>query len=424
MHYSIRTKKCKGVNYLNSGAHVIKFDWNVMPKKPEISEEEYEPLDPPVVTYTLLALIWLIFIAMSVASKGQFMAFSSSVCDLFGDKINSRLVLEGHAYQWWRLLTPIFLHGGITHIAVNSYSLYVMGRQLEPFYGSRRFLLVFITAGVAGVLGSFWFSQSASLGASGAIFGLIGAGIVFPIRFKSLVAPEQGKQIVKQLVMVALLNLGLGFGLRGYVDNAAHVGGLIGGGIAALFLLPDALNEMPYRKFQERSVTLFTGLYVASVLLAAILQARWAMGPWWRLVPPAGFIQIGNLSRFEGSWKSKDGSEIDITDTVHNLNIANNSAILLQQRGGPNSTRMMDGHYTRVLTLNSQTETIKLVLIVLQQRIVLISMRTKTSNYPLHQAEFEKVISDFKVFHMAPPDLKPIAIITPKRSETPKPANP
>ena len=161
-----------------------------MSDKTQDEVDDSDEYSKPIVTYSLLAIIWGVFFAMSAVSHWHISSFPDQVCDLFGDKQNSRIITGGHLVQWWRFITPIFLHGGLLHICVNSFSLYIIGKQLEPFYGSRRYFLIFMAAGIAGVLASFRFSQNPSLGASGALFGLVGAGIVFPIRFRSLIAPS------------------------------------------------------------------------------------------------------------------------------------------------------------------------------------------------------------------------------------------
>src|ERR1700722_1769777 len=96
-------------------------------RKP-VEDEDEESLPKPLVTYALLLVMWVLFFAMAKASGWHFSAFPDAVADLFGDKLNSRILLNHHLVQWWRFLTPIFLHGGLVHICVNSYSLYVIGR--------------------------------------------------------------------------------------------------------------------------------------------------------------------------------------------------------------------------------------------------------------------------------------------------------
>lgn len=142
----------------------------------------------------------------------------------YGAKFNPYI----HNGEWWRFITPIFLHIGLGHLAMNSLSLYFLGTAIERIYGNLRFLFIYLFAGAAGFIGSFLFSDNISAGASGAIFGCAGAllyfGLIYPKLFSRTMGPA--------FIIILLLNLFFGFAHQG-IDNAGHIGGLIGGFLAS-----------------------------------------------------------------------------------------------------------------------------------------------------------------------------------------------
>ncbi len=137
------------------------------------------------------------------------------------------------AGQLWRLVTPVFLHGSILHIAFNMYALFIYGRGLEARYGHGRFLLLYFLSAYAGNVLSFLLTANPSLGASTAIFGLIAAEGVFIIQNRKLFGNRVTRSLWN-LVYIAGVNLLIGFTTSG-VDNWGHVGGLLGGLIFAWF---------------------------------------------------------------------------------------------------------------------------------------------------------------------------------------------
>ena len=134
--------------------------------------------------------------------------------------------------QIYRLLTGIFIHGGILHLLVNSYSIYIIGSQVESYLGKLKYIIIYLFSGITGSLLSITFSASIpSVGASGAIFGLLGALLYFGYYYRVYL----GNVVKSQIIPVIVINLGLGF-LISNVDNAAHIGGLIGGIIITIAL--------------------------------------------------------------------------------------------------------------------------------------------------------------------------------------------
>jgi len=144
------------------------------------------------------------------------------------------LVLEG---QYWRLVASMFLHIGFVHLAVNGWALYQLGSLFEILLGSGRLLLAYFVSGIAGSIASVMFSRAElSAGASGAIFGLLGALIAFLLKRHENLTP-QAKSLLMQLVGWAVINVVFGFSVKG-IDNAAHLGGAAAGLLLGFFLRP------------------------------------------------------------------------------------------------------------------------------------------------------------------------------------------
>jgi len=144
-----------------------------------------------------------------------------------------RLTLNG---QWWRLLTSMFLHGSLLHLAFNMFALWQVGRIVERIFGSLRFTGLYLLAGLAGSLASvLWNPHVNSVGASGAIFGIIGGLLAFIGRANSGVPPTVVSDLRGSIGPFLLFNLSAGF-IYPHTDNAAHIGGLVGGYLAGLVL--------------------------------------------------------------------------------------------------------------------------------------------------------------------------------------------
>ena len=142
-----------------------------------------------------------------------------------GAKINEFIIGQGEVY---RLLTAMFLHGGLTHLFFNGYALYVIGLNVERVYGHARFLLIYFLGGLTGSLFSLLFSPYASVGASGALFGIFGAEMVFLYRNRKLFG-SAARARLNNLLMLLALNLVIGITPGSNIDNWGHVGGLVGG---------------------------------------------------------------------------------------------------------------------------------------------------------------------------------------------------
>ena len=175
----------------------------------------------PMITYWLIAVNVILYVIPILFGQYNDLINNYSV---WGPAIR-----EG---QYYRLLTGIFLHGGILHLLFNCYALYVIGAQVENFLGRIKFLIIYLVAGISGALFSVIFGGNfASIGASGAIFGLMGALVYFGYHYRVYL----GTVIKSQIIPLIVLNLLLGFCVSG-IDNFAHIGGLIGGTLMSIAL--------------------------------------------------------------------------------------------------------------------------------------------------------------------------------------------
>jgi len=163
---------------------------------------------------------------MMQTGKSNLMDFDGTTLFNFGAKFGPAI----RAGQWWRLITAGFLHGGLFHIAMNSWVLYDLGAQIEEHFGTPRYLLIYLFATITGFYGSYIWSPGLSIGSSAGIFGLIGAMIALGLKDGS----SYGRAMSSHYTRWAAIMIGLGllppsllFGMA--FDNAAHIGGLAGG---------------------------------------------------------------------------------------------------------------------------------------------------------------------------------------------------
>lgn len=189
----------------------------------------------PVVTQVLMGISIVLYLLQMLTQY----ALGTDLPAAFGMKVNS-LIIDG---QVWRLLTPMFLHASILHIGFNMYALYFLGTGMERFYGRGRFLALYLLSGFAGNVGSFLFSASPSLGASTAIFGLLGAEGVFFYQNRELFG-DVARRSLTNVITIAVVNLVIG--LSPGIDNWGHLGGLVGGVLFAWFAGPRFERREPF----------------------------------------------------------------------------------------------------------------------------------------------------------------------------------
>lgn len=188
--------------------------------RPAQSKKPWQMPGFPWVTYSLLALTVLFYVFQQVLARmyGFDLLFSLLA------KINDRIL----AGEFWRLFTPALLHDSLIHLMFNMYALSILGRQIEPFYGKWRFLLLYVIGALGGNVLSFVLSSYNSLGASTAIFGLLAAEAVFIWQNREIFG-KQSRGILMNLVFVLVLNLFIGISPGSNIDNWGHLGGLLAG---------------------------------------------------------------------------------------------------------------------------------------------------------------------------------------------------
>ena len=184
-------------------------------KDQEKVEDVFSP-KKPIITYALIIINLLVyFIPMLLGNSDIVISYLGS----YG--------LSVKMGEYYRLLTAVFVHANIAHLLFNMYALWIIGMQLESFIGKWRFLVVYLFSALCGSLLSVVVTPDAlSVGASGAIFGLLGALLYFGYHYRIYL----GTVIKSQIIPLIVINLLLGFMVPG-IDNAAHIGGLIGGAL-------------------------------------------------------------------------------------------------------------------------------------------------------------------------------------------------
>ena len=174
----------------------------------------------PVITSILIILNILLYIVPVLL--GKYEEVINNFC------VYGPLIRLG---EYYRLLTGIFLHGGLFHLLFKCYALCIIGNQIEIYMGRCKYLIIYLFSGLMGALFSITFSNYASIGASGAVFGLLGSMLYFGYHYRIYL----GSVIKSQIVPLIIFNLVLGFIISG-VDNFAHIGGLLGGALITVAL--------------------------------------------------------------------------------------------------------------------------------------------------------------------------------------------
>ena len=199
------------------------------------------PQSAPYVTYTIIAITILVYLLQLITSDLPIIFLAKS----------NELIREG---QLWRLVTPALVHGSVPHILFNMYALLSFGTGLERHFGHGRFFLLYILCAFTGNVMSFLLTSGNSVGASTAIFGLVGAEGVFLLQNRKLFG-GQFRNAIGNVIFVVAINLF--FGLQPQIDNWGHIGGLLGGLIFTSFAGPvweiEGISPM-YRLVDRREV--------------------------------------------------------------------------------------------------------------------------------------------------------------------------
>lgn len=197
----------------------ITEDLNKKNQEDSAKIESVFKMKKPIVTYSLIAINAFVFFIELLYGINETAYYGANIAEYI------------QAGEIYRLITSAFMHAGVFHLICNMYCLYILGPQLESFFGKMKFLTIYLVSAVAGNLMSMLFTTGASVGASGAIFGLFGAMLYFGYHYRVYL----GNVMKSQLLPLIIMNLLLGFLISG-IDNAAHIGGLIGGTLITIAL--------------------------------------------------------------------------------------------------------------------------------------------------------------------------------------------
>src|SRR5262252_9247150 len=210
-----------------------------------------------------------VFLAMALAS-GSVFEFSGQVVVHYGANFGP-YTLSG---EWWRLVTYMFLHGGIMHIAFNMWCLWDLGQLCESLYGRWTFLAIYFITGIGGGLASIaWNPGVLSVGAPGAIFGLAGA-LISSFYLGEFSLPRVAiSGTLRSLIIFAVFNLGFGQFFGG-IDNACHIGGLVSGlALGAVIARLAPQSDAPVRR------ATVVGVVAVAVLAAGLVVRQWRGTP-------------------------------------------------------------------------------------------------------------------------------------------------
>lgn len=224
----------------------ITNDINKKTEKDTIQAEDIFKPKKPVITYVLILINVLVFlISILFDMKEEVILYGGN---------HRELIRLG---DYYRLITSMFIHVDLLHLLCNCYSLYVVGNQIESFFGKTKYLIIYFGSGIIASLLSICFNTSFSIGASGAIFGLLGSILYFGYHYRLYL----GNVLKTQIIPLIILNLLIGFASTG-IDNAAHIGGLIGGILVSMIC---------GLKYKSNKVERFNGILMTIILLSVII---------------------------------------------------------------------------------------------------------------------------------------------------------
>ena len=202
-------------------------------------------------TYILLGIMVVVYGLMTLSGGTQ----NAGVLVEFGAKYNPLIV----AGQYWRFITPIFIHIGFTHILMNGITLYFIGQYVENIFGHLRFFIIFMASGIVGNIASFAFSDGLSAGASTAIFGLFGAFLMLGESFQDNPAIVS---LAKTFLVFIVLNIAVDLFASG-IDIAGHLGGLVAGFLSAYVVGVSFDKVSPVK----RAISTIMLIFVAGAIL-------------------------------------------------------------------------------------------------------------------------------------------------------------
>jgi len=250
---------------------------------------------------------------------------------MYGAKLN--YLINPPNNQWWRFVTPMFVHIGMLHLLMNMFSLLILGPFVEKLYGSAKFVVFWVVTGIAGVAASYLALRPSlahglwtfifraddvpAAGASGALFGLIGVLFVFGIKYRREL-PEGFKRVFGTgLLPIIFINLFIGFIGRSFIGNAAHLGGLFAGAALALFV--------DYRRPGARAgiTTAWRVLQIVCLIVIAV-SAYKVVRNFGRPIPAAGrATPNANSLIFANYYNAMNQVQEKVAAVIHNNDLSN-----------------------------------------------------------------------------------------------------
>lgn len=215
-------------------------------------EEVFKPKKPFITIGLIVINVLLYILTFALGENKVFASFA----------VNGTAIIKYH--ELYRLVTGAFLHANPLHLAFNMYGLFVIGSQMESFQGKLKFSLTYLYSAVTASLLSTVLFGGNSVGASGAIFGLLGSMLVFGYYYRVFL----GGVMKSQIIPIILFNLFIGFASGGLIDNYAHIGGLIGG-----ILVTIALGV----KYKSSNFDRINGIIVSILYIAILLFAAFSL---------------------------------------------------------------------------------------------------------------------------------------------------
>lgn len=226
------------------------------------------------VTSSLIAANVLIYLAVSALSVSQGVPWNVALVNQIGEIIERGALSPAEISQgeWYRLLTSIFLHSGFVHLAFNMVALYFLGTFAEEAFGQWRFFTLYVLSGLSGGVAYLYYQllfgslDSSAVGASGAIFGLLGSILGYALRRGTF---SWQNPLIRQLLILLAFNVYLGLSI-GNISNTAHMGGLVGGFVFGWLMAPTVFSRKKWRPLTPVAVVLgielvllaFWGLYL------------------------------------------------------------------------------------------------------------------------------------------------------------------
>jgi len=214
------------------------------PSEPEQAIEDGRtlPTAAPLLSYVMIGVIVVVWLISEVTGG------TDDPLHMVAMGANyAPLVMAG---EYWRLFTANWLHFGVQHLAVNAFSLYSLGTQVESLFGRRRFLTIYLLSGISGSVASYVLTSGLSAGASTAVFGMLGALAVYFYRQRGVIG-DVSRERLRSLLMVLAINVVFGL-VATNIDNWGHAGGLLGGAVLGWALCPRYVSAFgrPRRLFE------------------------------------------------------------------------------------------------------------------------------------------------------------------------------